>query len=68
MRVCLAILVIVLLCLGGTSWAEDSTSGGASFAKDQNSRIAQLEQRVQYLEERLATVLHLVDHFYHGCL
>ena len=43
MRVYISIFVIVLLCLGGISWAENGVGGGESNRADENSRIAQLE-------------------------
>ena len=53
MRVYLCIFVVALLCLGGVSWAEDGVGGQGSFKADEKSRIAQLEDRVQQLEEQL---------------
>ena len=60
MRVYISIFVIVLMVLGGTAWAENGVGG--SNRADEHSRIAQLEQRVLYLEEKLVTALKIVEY------
>ncbi len=57
MKVWLVCLVLVVgVCLAVSSaWAKDES-------EKLDYRVAQLEQKVQYLEERLAAVLQMADH------
>jgi len=50
------LLIVVAVCLTvGPAWAKDDT-------EKLDYRVAQLEQRIQYLEEQLAAVLQMADH------